>query len=97
MAFAMAGRTGALRVGGRPAAVLSGWKLTTREAADGGGWRLEAAASAQDAYWLERATAFEVRLDVSRSVWRWRDVPAAAVSVAGAEVTIIHEGEPDDA
>jgi hypothetical protein len=97
MAFAMAGRTGALRVGGRPAAVLSGWKLTTREEADGGGWRLEAAASAQDAYWLERATAFEVRLDVSRSVWRWRDVPAAAVSVAGDEVTIIHEGEPDDA
>jgi hypothetical protein len=46
MAFAMTGKSGALRVGGRPALTLDGWTLKTREPADGGGWRLDGHASA---------------------------------------------------
>jgi hypothetical protein len=97
MAFAMTGKTGALRVGGRPALTLDTWSLTTREQADGGGWRLEGHASAKDDYWLERAAAFDLRLDLTKSVWRWRGVPAAALLVDGDAVTITHEGEPEDA
>ena len=97
MAFAMTGKTGALRVGGRPALTLDTWSLTTREQADGGGWRLEGHASAKDDYWLERAAAFDLRLDLTKSSWRWRAVPATAVSFDGDAVTITHEGEPEDA
>jgi hypothetical protein len=97
MAFSLAGKTGALRVGGRPALTLDGWSLKTREQADGGGWRLEGHASARDDYWLARAGAYDLRLELTRSAWRWRDVPAAAVVVDGAEVTITHAGEPEDA
>jgi len=97
MAFAFTGKTGALRVGGRPAVVLDSWRLATRADADGGGWRLEGHAAAADAYWLARATAYDLRLDATRSAWRWRDVPAAAVVVDGEAVTITHAGEPEDA
>jgi hypothetical protein len=97
MAFAMTGKTGALRVGGRPALTLDGWSLKTREPADGGGWRLEGHASARDDYWLERAAEYDLRLDLTRQSWRWRGVPATALLVDGDAVTITHEGEPEDA
>ena len=97
MAFTMRGTAGALRVGGRPALTLDRFTFATRDPSMGGGWRLDGHITERDDYWLERAAAFDLRLDLSRSVWRWRNVPAAAVSVSGEDVTITHTGEPDDA
>jgi hypothetical protein len=97
MAFTMKGTNGSLRVGGRPAVTLDGFTFAVRDPSVGGGWEVRGRAAAVDAYWLERATAYDLRLDLTRSSWRWRDVPAAAVSLQGDEVVITHEGEPEDA
>lgn len=97
MAFEMKGRNGSLRVGGRPALTLDGFSFAVRDPSVGGGWEVRGRVAAKDAYWLERATAYDLRLDLTRSSWRWRDIPSAAVVLDGDEVTIIHEGEPDDA
>jgi hypothetical protein len=96
MAFTMTGRNGSLRVGGRPALTLDWFTFSVRDPSMGGGWLVEGRVAAKDAYWLERAAAYDLRLDLSRSVWRWRDVPAASVVLDGEKVTISHQGEPED-
>ncbi len=97
MGFTMTGVAGSLRVGGRPAVTLDGFTFSVRDPSMGGGWLVEGHASAVDAYWLERAERYDLRLDLTRSSWRWRDVPAEAVVLDGEKVTISHTGEPDDA
>lgn len=97
MAFSMTGTTASLRVGGRPALTLDRFTFATRDASMGGGWRVDGHVAARDDYWLERATEYDLRLALTRSSWRWRRVPAAAVSISGEDVTITHTGEPDDA
>lgn len=97
MAFSMTGQTAALRVGGRPALTLDRFTFATRDPSMGGGWRLDGHVAEKDDYWLERAQAFDLRLDLTKSSWRWRSVPAGAVVLDGDAVTITHTGEPDDA
>jgi hypothetical protein len=97
MAFELKGTRGSLRVGGRPAVTFGAFTFAVRDESVGGGWRVEAEVRERDGYWLERAKAYDLRLDLTRSSWRFREVPAEAVVVDAATVTITHRGEPEDA
>lgn len=97
MAFSMTGKSGSLRVGGRPALTFADYTFATRDPSVGGGWRLDGRVTARDAYWLERAAEYDLRVDLTRSSWRFRGVPAAAVVADAETVTITHRGEPEDA
>jgi hypothetical protein len=93
----MTGTAASLRVGGRSALTLDRFTFATRDPSVGGGWRVDGHVAARDDYWLERAATYDLRLALTRSSWRWRSIPAAAVVLDGEDVTITHTGEPDDA
>jgi hypothetical protein len=97
MTFALKGRTGTLRAGGRPALVFEAFEFATRDPSMGGGWQLDARVVTKDDYWLGRDAPMELRLDLTNSRWRFRDVPREAVVFDGDAVTITHHGDPEDA
>lgn len=76
MGFTASGTTGTLRIGGRQAAGLGQWSLRAAEPAPGEpeGYVLIAPLTETDPYWLDTGGPFELRLTLSRSVWRWRNV-----------------------
>jgi len=81
----MTGQSGQLRAGGRVAANLGRWSM--RDSDDT--WTLECQPVEVNDYWLDNGTSFELRLDVGRRIWRWRDV-----TVSG-RLTIHAVGRPE--
>ena len=83
---AAAGRRGSLLAAGRPVALLGHWSL----ARYGTTWQLAATiAEVQDAYLLENASTFTVRLNAGAHLWQWRN---AAGVCDGREARFTMEG-----
>ncbi len=71
MAFKGAsGTTGEVRVGGRVAAGLRDWSA----AVDGECWTIRAALADANPVYLDGPARKEVRLNLGKRIWRWRDV-----------------------
>lgn len=84
MPFVVTGASGSLRVGGRVAATLTHWEARSGEQDTTITARLEE----KDDYWLDSGGPYELRLVLSRSTWRWRNVsPALDATTLTARVT----------
>lgn len=88
------GQSGELRTGYQVAAQLGPWAIDLAEVmlGDAPGWTCSARIIKTDAYWLEHGEAFDLRLDVGRVQWRWRNVN---VHLTGESVLIRGEAKPE--
>jgi hypothetical protein len=83
------GQRGQLLTAGRPVALLGRWSLTR----SGTTYLLSASiAELQDAYMLENATKFTVRLAAGTHVWQWRNATCLS---DGHDVTMMMEGRSE--
>lgn len=90
MSFKASGTTGSLRVGGREAAALGTWVFTPT---DGGAWKVTAAVVERDEHWLTSGHPLELRLNLSKDTWRFRDVQATVTAV---DATITGTTPPEE-
>ena len=92
MSMKAVGKEGQLRVGGRVAADLGDWSLTT-SSSEAGKWALSAAVrnGGVDNMLLDSGAPVELRLTVASHEWRWK-----GVTVAGRDpVAVYGEGHPE--
>lgn len=64
------GLVGELRAGGRVAARITEWEMERLE--NGAGWHIAATLADTVEPWLPRVT--EMRLELGRRTWRWREI-----------------------
>lgn len=88
MALTATGPHGELRVGGRAAAKLGKWVLTS---SDEGVSIVTAPTADVDEYWLWSSGIKELRLSTGSKQWRWREVE---VGYGGSTMTITVTGKP---
>lgn len=82
-----------VRVGYQVAADLGAWALDLLGTGFGTDeWEITADVLRADGYWLDHGDGFEVRLQLARSWWCWRDV---AIERSGDRVMIRGKGKPE--
>jgi len=87
------GTSAQVRVGYKVAADLGAWTLDILgESFGADNWEITADVLRADGYWLDHGNGFELRLQLARSWWCWRDV---TVERFGDRVTIRGQGKPD--
>jgi len=93
MSMRAVGKEGQIRVGGRVAAELGDWTLTTSSTEEGR-WALSAAPKSGggvDNMLLDSGAPIELRLTVASHTWRWKNV-----TLGGRDpITIYGSGHPE--
>jgi hypothetical protein len=87
----ISGRGGALRLGGREAAVLTDWAVDN-DLDHRGGFIVRCALTEINPIFINAPAAVEVRLQMVKRIWRWR---ACRLAVDGDRATVWATGEPD--
>jgi len=87
----ISGRGGALRLGGREAAVLTDWAVDTDPAARDA-FVVRCGLTEIHPVYINAAAAVEVRLQMVKRMWRWR---ACRLAVEGDRATVWATGAPD--
>lgn len=79
------GSAGELRVAGQSAASITDWSAEPAP----GGWHIRASLAEVADLYLNSGAPVEVRLNIGRRIWRWRNVrvertgPAATITATG--------------
>jgi len=87
----LSGRGGALRLGGREAALLSDWSVGNDPDVRGG-FIVRCGLADSNPIYLNPAYPGEVRLQMVRRQWRWR---GCRLAIDGERATVWATGEPD--
>lgn len=87
----LSGRGGALRLGGREAAVLTDWALDN-DPEQRSAFVVRCTLTEINPVYINAAAAVEVRLQMVKRMWRWR---ACRLAVDGDRATVWATGEPD--
>lgn len=90
--FTARGTAGSLRAGGREAAALGAWTLTTH---GGGEWRAEATVLRRDAYWLTSGHPLTLLLTLGTRTWRFSPMDAQT-AIDGDTATITGTLPPEE-
>jgi hypothetical protein len=87
----ISGRGGALRLGGREAAVLTDW-VVDLDPEQRSAFVVRCGLTEINPVYINAAAPVEVRLLMSKRFWRWR---ACRLAVDGDRATVWATGEPD--